>query len=86
MFVVLVDVVVWTENNEIELPNDGNSLLSNFDNYRNNILMKVYPHDYSQLLTRKQWDSSYGQSNEKPAKYKPFCDKIDFLHLFFLIF
>lgn len=58
VFVVLVEIVIWTEKNEIELSNDNSKLIGNFNSYRNDILLKKYPHDIAQLITKT--DFGYG--------------------------
>ena len=56
IFVVLVGIVVWNENNEIELYNDGDKTLTSFLQYRRKILLKDHPNDNAQLLTKAHFD------------------------------
>lgn len=56
IFIVLVGVVVWTENNEVELSSDGDKTLKSFLNYRREKLVKEHPNDNAQLLTKEQFD------------------------------
>lgn len=51
IFVALVGVVVWTEQDEIALSTNGDTTLTNFLHYRREKLVKDYPNDNAQLLT-----------------------------------
>lgn len=53
---MLIGVVVWNENNEIELSSDGDKTLKNFLHYRRKILVKEHPNDNAQLLTKEQFE------------------------------
>ncbi|GLG97297.1 ADAM 17-like protease [Gryllus bimaculatus] len=56
IFIALVGVVVWTENDEITLSSNGDQTLQNFLQYRRNKLAKEHPNDNAQLLTRVQFE------------------------------
>lgn len=56
IFVTLVGVVVWTDNNEVELSADGDKTLKNFLHYRKKVLIKDHPNDNAQLLTKETFD------------------------------
>lgn len=67
IFIALVGVVVWNENNEVELSSDGDKTLKNFLNYRRKILVKEHPNDNAQLLTKEQFEG--GVVGMYPDKY-----------------
>lgn len=73
IFVALVGVVVWTEQNEIELSNDGDKTLKNFLNYRRKTLIKDHPNDNAQLLTKVQFEGG--------VVGKTFANIYNFTHL-----
>lgn len=52
VFIALVDVVIWTEKDEIEMSTNISTLLDNFLNYRNNVLAKKMLHDTALLITK----------------------------------
>lgn len=56
IFIALVGVVIWTENNEAELSSDGDKTLKNFLVYRKTTLVKDHPNDNAQLLTKEQFE------------------------------
>lgn len=56
IFIALVGVVVWSENNEVELSSDGDKTLKNFLHYRKKVLVRDHPNDNAQLLTREQFE------------------------------
>lgn len=56
IFVALVDVVVWTERNEIELSTDADETLKKFLAYRRRVLSRNHPNDNAQLLTETKFD------------------------------
>ncbi|XP_049859100.1 pneumococcal serine-rich repeat protein [Schistocerca gregaria] len=56
IFIALVGVVVWTENDEIQLLSNGDFTLTNFLTYRRQRLVKEHPNDNAQLLTRVQFE------------------------------
>ncbi|XP_016977548.1 disintegrin and metalloproteinase domain-containing protein 12 [Drosophila rhopaloa] len=55
IFVALVGVVIWNENNEIEFSSDGDVTLRNFLNYRRTKLVLDHPNDNAQLLTKENF-------------------------------
>lgn len=57
IFIALVGVVIWTENNEVELSSNGDTTLKNFLHYRKKILVKEHPNDNAQLLTKETFES-----------------------------
>lgn len=56
IFIALVGVVVWTEQNEIELSRNGDNTLTNFLSYRRKTLVHEHPNDNAQLLTKTIFD------------------------------
>ncbi|GAB0096482.1 uncharacterized protein DMENIID0001_120060 [Sergentomyia squamirostris] len=56
IFIALIGVVVWTEQNEVDLSSDGDKTLKNFLHYRKRVLVQKYPNDNAQLLTREQFE------------------------------
>lgn len=65
IFIALVGVVVWTEQNEIELSSDGDKTLKNFLIYRRKVLVKDHRNDNAQLLTKVQFDGGVVGKKEK---------------------
>lgn len=57
IFVALVGVIVWTEQNEIELSHNGDTTLTNFLGYRRKVLAVDHPNDNAQLLTKTIFDN-----------------------------
>ncbi|XP_055377516.1 putative uncharacterized protein DDB_G0277255 isoform X2 [Condylostylus longicornis] len=55
IFIALVGVVVWSEQNEIVLSEDGDVTLKNFLIYRKTKLIIDHPNDNAQLLTKEQF-------------------------------
>lgn len=51
IFVALLGVVVWSEQNLADLSSDGDKTLRSFLNYRKKYLVKEHPNDNAQLLT-----------------------------------
>ncbi|XP_055309385.1 disintegrin and metalloproteinase domain-containing protein 12-like [Sitodiplosis mosellana] len=67
IFVALVDVVVWTEQNEIKLSSNGDETLKNFLAYRRKVLSKDHPNDNAQLLTEMEFEGGVvGKSLKGP--------------------
>lgn len=58
IFVALVGVVLWVENDEIQLTEDGDSTLNNFLKYRSEKLLPKYHHDNAQLITNTSFNGS----------------------------
>lgn len=56
IFIALVGIVVWNENNEAELSSDGDKTLKNFLKYRREVLVTKHPNDNAQLLTKEQFE------------------------------
>ncbi|CAG9821991.1 unnamed protein product, partial [Phaedon cochleariae] len=57
IFIALVGVVIWTENDEIVFSTNGDITLTNFLHYRREKLIKVHPNDNAQLLTKFNFDN-----------------------------
>lgn len=51
IFIALVGVVIWNENDEIQFSVNGDTTLTNFLHYRREKLIKTHPNDNAQLLT-----------------------------------
>ncbi|CRK98583.1 CLUMA_CG011979, isoform A [Clunio marinus] len=51
IFVALLGVVIWSEQNLADLSSDGDKTLRSFLNYRKKYLVKEHPNDNAQLLT-----------------------------------
>ncbi|KAI4460525.1 adam a disintegrin and metalloprotease domain [Holotrichia oblita] len=51
IFIALVGVVTWTERNEIEFSDNGDTTLTNFLHYRRENLIRSHPNDNAQLIT-----------------------------------
>lgn len=51
IFIALLGVVIWTEQNMADLSSDGDKTLRSFLNYRRKYLVKDHPNDNAQLLT-----------------------------------
>lgn len=51
MFILLVGIVIWSEQDKIEISADSDETLNNFANYRKNTLYFTHPNDNAQLLT-----------------------------------
>lgn len=60
----LVDVVVWTEKNEIGISSEYNLTLDNFADYKTKVLSRKHPNnDNAILLTKNDFeDKSTGES------------------------
>lgn len=56
IFVVLIGVVIWNEQNMADLTSDGDKTLRSFLNYRKKILLRDHPNDNAQLLTGEVFD------------------------------
>ncbi|CAH1286643.1 unnamed protein product [Diabrotica balteata] len=56
IFIALVGVVIWTENDEINFSPNGDTTLTNFLHYRREKLIKSHPNDNAQLLTKFNFD------------------------------
>lgn len=59
IFIALVGVVIWSENDEIQFSTNGDTTLTNFLHYRREKLIKTHPNDNAQLLTWVAHVSSY---------------------------
>lgn len=55
IFIVLIGIEVWNEQNEVEISSDADQTLKNFVQYRKEILLKEHPNDYAHLLTEEQF-------------------------------
>ncbi|XP_055606084.1 disintegrin and metalloproteinase domain-containing protein 12-like [Uranotaenia lowii] len=58
IFIALVGVVVWTEQNQIDISLDSKKTLDNFLAYRRTTLLKMIPHDNAHLLTSVHFNES----------------------------
>ncbi|KAG5679982.1 hypothetical protein PVAND_009517 [Polypedilum vanderplanki] len=56
IFIALLGVVIWNENNLADLSSDGDKTLRSFLNYRRKYLVKDHPNDNAQLLTGEVFD------------------------------
>lgn len=54
--IILVGVVVWTKQNEIELSSNSSETLNNFLKYRRDKLMSQFPNDNAQLITASPFE------------------------------
>ncbi|KAK8395223.1 hypothetical protein O3P69_006145 [Scylla paramamosain] len=57
IFIALVGVEVWKDEDQVEISKDGDKTLTNFLNYRKVRLIRDHPNDNAQLLTGKQFDA-----------------------------
>ncbi|KAB7497042.1 Disintegrin and metalloproteinase domain-containing protein 12 [Armadillidium nasatum] len=57
IFIALVGVEVWKDEDPVEISTDGDKTLTNFLNYRKVRLIPEHPNDNAQLLTGKVFDS-----------------------------
>lgn len=57
IFIALVGVEVWKDDDQVEISTDGDKTLTNFLNYRKVRLISDHPNDNAQLLTGKQFDA-----------------------------
>ncbi|XP_057657242.1 uncharacterized protein LOC130894422 isoform X1 [Diorhabda carinulata] len=57
IFIALVGVVIWSENDEINFSANGDTTLTNFLHYRREKLIKSHPNDNAQLLTKFNFDN-----------------------------
>ncbi|CAH1169140.1 unnamed protein product [Phyllotreta striolata] len=57
IFIALVGVVIWSENDEINFSTNGDTTLTNFLHYRREKLIKSHPNDNAQLLTKFTFDN-----------------------------
>lgn len=92
IFIALVGVEVWKDEDQVEISTDGDKTLTNFLNYRKVRLIQEHPNDNAQLLTWEM-DFSYTIANmyiflfrqviyrDILIKYVPkvFCNVIDVL-------
>lgn len=62
IFIVLIGIVVWNEQNEVDL-SIGENMLKNFLQYRREILVKEHPNDNAQLLTEERFGGNVIGSN-----------------------
>ncbi|XP_039444708.1 disintegrin and metalloproteinase domain-containing protein 33-like [Culex pipiens pallens] len=60
IYIVLVGVVIWTEQDEIEMSSDSKKTLDNFLRYRRDTLLQSIPHDNAHLLTGVHFGDSSG--------------------------
>lgn len=51
IFIALVGVEVWKDEDQVEISKDGDKTLTNFLNYRKVRLIRDHPNDNAQLLT-----------------------------------
>lgn len=72
---MLVGVVVWNENNEVELSSDGDKTLKNFLHYRRKVLVKEHPNDNAQLLTKEQFEGGVVGKSKLHKLNLPQCCK-----------
>lgn len=56
IFIALLGVVIWTEQNMADLSSDGDKTLRSFLNYRRKYLVKDHPNDNAQLLTGETFE------------------------------
>ncbi|KAJ2941520.1 hypothetical protein O0L34_g14565 [Tuta absoluta] len=67
IFIALVGVVVWSEQNEIPLEEDGDRTLTHFLRYRKTQLLQDIRNDNAQLLTRQKFkDGVVGKALKGP--------------------
>lgn len=52
IFVALVGIVIWSEQDELTFSTNGDTTLTNFLHYRKDKLIKEHPNDNAQLLTK----------------------------------
>ncbi|CAH0554467.1 unnamed protein product [Brassicogethes aeneus] len=57
IFIALVGVVIWKENDEITFSSNGDTTLTNFLHYRREILVKEHPNDNAQLITKFSFEN-----------------------------
>ncbi|CAH1104939.1 unnamed protein product [Psylliodes chrysocephalus] len=57
IFIALVGVVIWSENDEINFSANGDTTLTNFLHYRREKLIRIHPNDNAQLLTKFNFDN-----------------------------
>ncbi|KAJ8973101.1 hypothetical protein NQ317_008193 [Molorchus minor] len=57
IFIALVGVVIWNEQDEINFSPNGDTTLTNFLHYRREKLIKQHPNDNAQLLTKFNFDN-----------------------------
>ncbi|XP_059048466.1 disintegrin and metalloproteinase domain-containing protein 19, partial [Achroia grisella] len=55
IFIALVGVEVWSERDEIELVENGDTTLNNFLDYRRHVLLRHIPNDNAHLITRQKF-------------------------------
>jgi len=58
IFVALVGIILWTNEDEIKLIEDGDSTLTNFLKYRKEKLLPRYRHDSAQLITSTSFNGN----------------------------
>lgn len=51
IYIALVGVVIWTENDEIQFSTEGDTTLANFLKYRREKLLTMHANDNAQLIT-----------------------------------
>lgn len=71
--VILAGVVVFTENNEIELSSDRDTMLSKLLAYRRAKLLKNYPNSIVQLLTTQPFNVGMGPRTNVESDGKLFA-------------
>ncbi|XP_050088009.1 uncharacterized protein LOC126572612 [Anopheles aquasalis] len=81
IFIGLVGVVVWNENDEIEMSKDGEVTLKNFLHYRKKTLIKDHPNDNAQLFTKEHFDGGVvGKALKGPICTYEFSGGVEMYH------
>ncbi|XP_049535594.1 uncharacterized protein LOC125951089 isoform X2 [Anopheles darlingi] len=81
IFIGLVGVVVWNENDEIEMSKDGELTLKNFLHYRKKTLIKDHPNDNAQLFTKEHFDGGVvGKALKGPICTYEFSGGVEMYH------
>ncbi|XP_055617337.1 disintegrin and metalloproteinase domain-containing protein 12-like [Toxorhynchites rutilus septentrionalis] len=63
IYIALVGVVIWSDQDPIEISKDSKKTLENFLHYRRSTLLKMIPHDNAHLLTAVHFaDSIVGKA------------------------
>nr|XP_023017141.1 zinc metalloproteinase-disintegrin-like batroxstatin-2 isoform X1 [Leptinotarsa decemlineata] len=57
IYVALVGVVVWNEQDEIDMSSNGDRMLTNFLEYRKKQLVNLHPNDNAQFITKQIFDN-----------------------------
>jgi len=69
IFIALTDVVIWTQEDQMEITANVDRTLGNFLQYRRQSLTIDHPNDYAVLLTGQYFDGGIVESTLK----KPIC-------------